>query len=98
VVAVGRGQRRIPAHRRIRAQVGTSAIPGAIGEDVVLGNSNRAAAVHIPQGIVLERLVMVLAPFKVVDRADRRRWTAVDRVVAVLAPAQKEEPPGGGGV
>src|SRR5215475_5412925 len=54
--------------RRIRPQIGASTKPGTIGQDVRIRQGDRAASSHVTRRCSFQWLVVVLAPFEVVDR------------------------------
>ena len=67
-VPLSAGLRPAAAQGCIRSQVGSAAVPGAIGEDVGIRQSRWAAGGNIADRSNFERLVVVLAPLEVIDR------------------------------
>src|ERR1700675_486294 len=48
--------------------MGTTAVPGSVGEDIGTRQSRWTAAGHIAERCGLQRFVVVLAPFEVINR------------------------------
>src|SRR5882762_10609446 len=88
--------------RGIRSEIGTTAIPGAVREEVRIGQSCRPAARHIAKRSSLNWFVVVLAPLVIVNRSGGDSVVAVgirstgklgvrvvrSRIVTVRVPVQ----------
>src|SRR6266480_286431 len=80
----------------IRTQIGTAAVPGAVREDVRIGQSYRAAARHIAERSSLHWLVVVLTPLVIIQRRLCRTKGVV--AVGVRSTGKLCDGVGGGGV
>src|ERR1700736_2572387 len=63
--------------RGIRTEVGTAAVPRAVGKQVRIRQSRRTTGRHIAERSHLQWLVVVLAPLEIVDRGGSGGGVAV---------------------